>query len=693
MSYKIENENKLGLFAFLLSFLVYVLTLCPTIFTGDNGELVTVAYTLGVPHSPGYPLYCLIGKLFTFIPIGTIASRVNLMSALFAALTVVTIYFIIIQFIKIINPNASSISRFLPAISASLIFAYSDTFWSQAVVAEVYTLWLFMVASAIFILIKWTQEKTDKLLYLFSFLYGVAVTAHQLTFMLAPAFSLMVLLYEPRIFARPKTIVFMFCLFLLGLALYLYIPIRALSNPAINWNKIHDMESFLGYLLRKQYGEIKNNYNAPYYLINLYSKTIMADLRSFFNFINKDFTWVWIFSVCGLAPMILRAKRYLFVLISAFYLAGFRVWSAAGIANTPASLYIGKTYILTSYIIMAIFIGLGFYYLIELSSNLADKIFSLQQSSGYGRKSRPVVLFTKVIFYFIIFAISLSMVIPLSSNYNRNDQSRNYVAYDFGRNVLDTLDKDAILFGHGDNTLFVLSYLTLVEKLRPDVTIYDDIGGDVFKNTPFFLLELDDESKDKILELLLKKTKRPIYISFGHYLANTTKHPRELLGLVYKVLRDNEKVDYEISEKYWQNYRLEDVFDGKLENKDYLTRQTISAYHLALGTHLLRKNRLAGIALYRKAAEIDRDVRLTQQTLAMYYSMLGMYPEAISSAKQAVSIEPHNAEAYYNLGVTYATAGMYEQAISAWQETLKRSPNFLNAKEYIEKAKKYLITK
>jgi len=54
-------------------FLIYLRTLAPSVVGGDTGELITVAYKMGVAHPPGYPLFTLLAKLFTFIPFGTIA--------------------------------------------------------------------------------------------------------------------------------------------------------------------------------------------------------------------------------------------------------------------------------------------------------------------------------------------------------------------------------------------------------------------------------------------------------------------------------------------------------------------------------------------------------------------------------------------------------------------------------------------
>ncbi|MBN1383999.1 MAG: DUF2723 domain-containing protein, partial [Elusimicrobia bacterium] len=84
---------------FLLSFAVYLATLCPTVYVGDSGEFATAAYTLGITHPPGYPLYVILGKIFTIIiPFGNIAYRVNLMSAFFGALTCALVYLIVRNF-------------------------------------------------------------------------------------------------------------------------------------------------------------------------------------------------------------------------------------------------------------------------------------------------------------------------------------------------------------------------------------------------------------------------------------------------------------------------------------------------------------------------------------------------------------------------------------------------------------------
>ncbi|MBW2173558.1 MAG: DUF2723 domain-containing protein, partial [Deltaproteobacteria bacterium] len=80
-----------------LLFVVYLSTICPTVYLGDSGELTAAAFSLGIPHNSGYPLYAQLGKLFSLVPVGPIAFRMNLMSSLFAVLTVWLVYSLILR--------------------------------------------------------------------------------------------------------------------------------------------------------------------------------------------------------------------------------------------------------------------------------------------------------------------------------------------------------------------------------------------------------------------------------------------------------------------------------------------------------------------------------------------------------------------------------------------------------------------
>ncbi len=179
----------LALFVFLISELVYVLTMAPTFSFWDCGEFVAVAYTLGVPHPPGTPIFTVLGRLFTMIPFGDIGARVNFISTLFSALTVMITYLVIIRFICIYRqtpPDDWSLAEKISAYSAGVIgafaLAFSDSFWFNAVEAEVYAMSMFFNSVVIWLILKWyevaDEAGNEKWLLLIAYAFGLALGVH-----------------------------------------------------------------------------------------------------------------------------------------------------------------------------------------------------------------------------------------------------------------------------------------------------------------------------------------------------------------------------------------------------------------------------------------------------------------------------------------------------------------------------------
>jgi hypothetical protein len=142
---------------FLFSFALYIRTLAPDVLYGDSGEFQTLTYTLGHTHSTGYPVYLLLARLFGFLPIGNLAWRVNLFSALSAALTVSFVYLLGWRFT----------TNWIGPTLGSLLLAVSYTFWSQAIIAEVYTPGAAFSAFILTLLLNWQENPTVKTKYLF----------------------------------------------------------------------------------------------------------------------------------------------------------------------------------------------------------------------------------------------------------------------------------------------------------------------------------------------------------------------------------------------------------------------------------------------------------------------------------------------------------------------------------------------
>ena len=250
--------------SFLFAFFLYLFTLTPSLSAGDNGELTTAAYFLGVGHAPGYPFYTLMSKLFTYIPFGNIAWRTNLFSGTCAAIS--TIFFYLIM-AKVLGQNRiergfSPVIK-IPALLSSIVFAISDNMWAQATMAEVYSLNILQIASMLLILVYWYEavwkHANDNIAYYgskylmaFGFLYGVALANHHVTlpFAFAPLLFIGIVLFlvhKDRYIEHIETsfisiFVFLFLLFIGGFGYYrfimnyeayLYFPAGVSSNDSI----------------------------------------------------------------------------------------------------------------------------------------------------------------------------------------------------------------------------------------------------------------------------------------------------------------------------------------------------------------------------------------------------------------------------------------------------------------------------
>ena len=162
--------------------------LAPGLLQADSGELQTLSATLGYAHPTGCPVYLLLGKLATFLPVGSIAYRVNLLSALFAAVAAGGLCLL---------GNLLCGRRYCSAVGA-LALCVSPTFWSQAIVAEVYACGVALAVGVLLGLELWRQTGQVRWLFTASCLGGISLGVHSTVALLAPAALLMVVLTPDR---------------------------------------------------------------------------------------------------------------------------------------------------------------------------------------------------------------------------------------------------------------------------------------------------------------------------------------------------------------------------------------------------------------------------------------------------------------------------------------------------------------
>ena len=145
---------------------------------GDAAELVTASYTLGIPHAPGYPLYMVLGKLFSLITWGDVAHRYSLLTCLLGSTTILFVFLILRELLD--NSIVASVAAF------SLAFSYH--FWLYSLVPEISSLHALLVVVLMYVLVSWRKQGrlTHRRAYLVAFLFGLALAHHHTVLLVLP---------------------------------------------------------------------------------------------------------------------------------------------------------------------------------------------------------------------------------------------------------------------------------------------------------------------------------------------------------------------------------------------------------------------------------------------------------------------------------------------------------------------------
>jgi hypothetical protein len=435
----------IGAGLFLGSFLLYLRTLAPSVATifDDSLEFQLVCYQPGIAHPPGYPLYTLLGKLFTFLPFGDVAYRVNLMSAVFGSLTVALAYATLRQLT----------SHRLPAVLGAAVLAVSPVFWSQAVIAEVYTLNAAFVMGVLGLLLAWARRQEDlgetgddtsptraRLLTLAALLYGLSLAHHRTMVLLAFPALLFVALVDRRIFKDRGLMARLAVLVIAPLALYLYLPLRGMTMSSLNGVYQNTPGGFLSYVTAASYGVfLGDNPLAQSY-----------DLAFYVALLREQFTWAGV--LLAIVGMVWSFRKWpvgllltIFALITTLFAVAYQVPDV-------------QVFLIPLFLVCALWIGLGF-------SASWDGFLAL-----WRRRSRPRLSKLPQILYTLLFVAGLLLPCYLwRENFVRNDLSDRWGVHEYGTDMLSPpLEEDAVVVGIlGEITL--LNYFQQTEALRPDL--------------------------------------------------------------------------------------------------------------------------------------------------------------------------------------------------------------------------------
>ena len=422
-----------GLGVGLLAFVLYLLTLAPTILyytdeMKDSAVLPTIAYTLGISHPTGYPTYTILTHLFTYLPVGDVAYRVNLASAVFGASAVAALY----------AAGLRLSGGILAALVGALAFGTSTLFWSQAVIAEVYTLHILFLAAALLVLLVWREKREDKYLLLAAFVLGLSMTHNLTSGLLLPTAAAFVLLVEPRKILDWKIILKGAGIFLISLLPYAYLPLRARMNPVMNVEDPSNWERFKDLVTG---GEFKANMwvfgpqelpaRLEMYLDHLFGQLPLALLVA---------------AAVGIAYMLVRDRAALVLL--GFPFLGFLFYALEYDIEDI------HYYFIPTYAILSVWASVG----------LAA---ALRAVTGLATRRAPRFRAATVVTLSVV-ALSIPLW-GLPQTYREVDMSEDYEGRRIVEAVADNATPNAIVLQHRGP----LHYMKLVEGRRPDIEVWN----------------------------------------------------------------------------------------------------------------------------------------------------------------------------------------------------------------------------
>ncbi|MFC1522358.1 protein O-mannosyl-transferase family [Elusimicrobiota bacterium] len=471
-----------SLFAFFVSLIVLLYNLAPSLTVGDSGEFIASAKVLGVAHSPGYPLYLLLGKIALSIFPGSLAFRMNIMSAMCGAAALTGLWLLWFQFG----------SRFAVCGIVLLILLFNPLIGEISMSTEVFSMLALSIVAA---LAAFLARKP----VLGAFLCGLSLGNHHTILFLAPVFLYLWIreIYDPAslfVFTSPAAkqsrdsgakgepslkfssplrgedegggdkvksfrinfILISFLFFFIGFSIHAYLPIAAKRNPVMNWGNPQTVESLTRLVLRKDYGTFSlTTEGQDTSTIMNYANQVKRLVKKIVSHPTGLFLLVfavlaWIFSLIHVFRPLIFDSSFIIHHSSLLSFLGFFL-------SGPLFLWIGNPpfdsqtegALSRFYAIPLIFAAMS-------TPAGIRSVFSMISSRIAPTLSALVAL---VIGAFLFIAPGKNL-----------SQRHNFLSYDFGRNIIKSLPYGARLFIEGgDDTMYSMAYFLFAEGRRKDL--------------------------------------------------------------------------------------------------------------------------------------------------------------------------------------------------------------------------------
>ena len=469
---------------FFLTLVTYVSTMPRKITLEDAGLFQMVCNLDGISHPPGYPLFTLLCQQMTLTP--TVVNG-NLISALFASLALVVFYRIVLFL---------TTDR-LTALIAAFSYGFSSTFWSQAIIIEVYSL-----AALLFMLVWWLALRFalvpswPRWAWL-CFAVGLGLSNHW-PLMVLSCLGVVVALttrWQYLISALKSPLFWLLSLACVAAGLLPYLSLVLNPEPEIAVHGgVSTWADFFRYIARSSYSDQQETAGLNDKL--QFMSWLSAESVRQLGWVTLPFVFVGIITTWRRWTVTTNLSIVLIYLASTFILL-----MLVGFDYSFQKRAIFLPYPLIAYSALALWYAVGIH----------------TSMAFVTRTNRPLKIAGAI----------LSVLVVCAGNYFRLDRSDAFLADAYARVVLGSLPPQAILFVHGDNEVGSIGYLNRVEGIRPDVELRNHEGL-VFRNRLESAFDDEEVRESRLLEFL-KSTPRPVFSTSSVFA------PRTEFGLVHRL--------------------------------------------------------------------------------------------------------------------------------------------------------------
>lgn len=474
----------IGLFIFTL--LLYVSTL-PNTNTGyaDADEFLTVAKVWGVAHPSGYPLYTFMSAIAGRLPLPFLnfAGRVNFMSAVLGGMSIVLVFLTANLFLRR-NHSADKYTLTSSAIAASAL-AVMFGFWFYSLNSEMIALHLFLFNLALMLITFSGYKATFTVPHRIKYLVATAIVVglgigHNQTFLLfIPTLTYWALLLHWKHIRNPKLITALVLITIMAFLLpFVYVPIAASRQPPINWENAQTPSALGRLITRRAYAGDTPTADSAYLGGSVTRKNAVIGLPQYWRFVQDNVTLPFIgLALLGIVFLIfLRRWRDLILTLLGMLGGGifFSVY-AVNLASSADSSFlvtsgIHERFFMASLPFWAFLIGFGIWGAAKLLGKMSER-------NAY-----------------LVFVLAGLLVLLVGDQHYREMKKNNFGAANlFGKSLLTSLDKNAILICFTEQSCFTTMYVQEVEQVRRDVIIlpstFDYIPIEQFKRQHLALLK------------------------------------------------------------------------------------------------------------------------------------------------------------------------------------------------------------